>query len=84
MGTSPTLRVVLAGATSAEGPKLVTRPSNTPVYPKVSKAVYVNIHRALTGEATPEQALADSDREINTILERLPAHSRPTAPPTGR
>jgi multiple sugar transport system substrate-binding protein len=82
MGASPTLRVVLAGATSAGGPKLVTRPSNTSVYPEVSKAVYVNIHRALTGEATPEQALADADREINKTLEPLPAQSRPTAPPT--
>jgi multiple sugar transport system substrate-binding protein len=82
MGASPTLRVVLAGDTSAEGPKLVTRPSDTPAYPNVSKGIYVNIHRALAGESTPEQALADADREINAILERLPAHSRPAAPPT--
>jgi multiple sugar transport system substrate-binding protein len=82
MDASPTLRVVRAGDTSPEGPKLVTRPSNTPAYPEVSKAIYVNINRALAGGATPEQALADADREINPILERLPARSRPAAPPT--
>jgi multiple sugar transport system substrate-binding protein len=49
---------------------LIARPSNTPAYPDVSKGIYVNIHRALAGVATPEQALADADREINTILER--------------
>jgi hypothetical protein len=42
----------------------------------------VNIQRTLSGEATPEQALADADREINMILERLPAPNRPTAPST--
>jgi len=77
MSVNPALRVVLERATGAEASWLVTRPSNTPAYPDVSKAIYVNIHRALTGEATPEQALADADREINTILERLPAASRP-------
>jgi ABC-type glycerol-3-phosphate transport system substrate-binding protein len=81
MGTNPALRVVLEGATSTGGPKLVTRPSNTPAYPDVSKGIYVNIHRALTGEATLEQALADADSQINAILERLPAPSRPVPQP---
>jgi multiple sugar transport system substrate-binding protein len=81
MGANPALRVVLEGATSPEGPRLVTRPSNTPAYPDLSKAIYVNIHRALTGEATPEQALADADREINTTLERLSAPNRPMSQP---
>lgn len=81
MGTNPALQAVLAGATRAEGPTLVTRPSNTPAYPALSKGIYVNIHRALTGEATPEQALADADREINATLERLPADSRPVRQP---
>jgi multiple sugar transport system substrate-binding protein len=82
MGASPALRVVLEGATSIGGPRLVMRPSRTPAYPNVSKAVYVNIQRTLSGEATPEQALADADREINMILKRLPAPNRPTAPST--
>jgi multiple sugar transport system substrate-binding protein len=82
MGANPALRAVLAEATSPGGPRLVTRPSNTAAYPDVSKEVYVNLHRALTGEATPQQALADADRQINTILARLPVASRPTAPPT--
>jgi multiple sugar transport system substrate-binding protein len=82
MGDSPTLQAVLEGATRAGGPKLVTRPSNTPAYPEVSRGIYVNIHRALAGETTPEQALTKADREINTTLERLPATSRPAASPT--
>jgi multiple sugar transport system substrate-binding protein len=77
MDTTLPLRVIRESATSAGGPSLVTRPSNTPAYPDVSKGIYVNIHRALTGEATPAQALADADHEINAILERLPAASRP-------
>jgi multiple sugar transport system substrate-binding protein len=77
MDTILPLRVIRESATSAGRPRLVTRPSNTPAYPDVSKGIYVNIHRALTGEATPAQALADADREINAILERLPAASRP-------
>jgi multiple sugar transport system substrate-binding protein len=68
MGADPALRVVFASATSAEGPRLVTRPSYLPAYPDVSKAIYVNIHSALAGQVTPEQALADANREINTIL----------------
>jgi multiple sugar transport system substrate-binding protein len=81
MGANPALRVVLEGANSQEGSQLVPRPSNTPVYPELSKAIYVHIHRALAGEATLEQALADADREINTILERLPASRRPIPQP---
>jgi multiple sugar transport system substrate-binding protein len=77
MDAIPPLRVIRESATSAGTPRLVTRPSNTPAYPGVSKGIYVNIHRALTGEATTAQALADADQEINAILERLPAASRP-------
>lgn len=32
MGASPELRIVLDGATSPEGVRLVMRPSNTPAY----------------------------------------------------
>lgn len=81
MDVSPSLRVVLEGATSPGGSRLVMRPSNTPAYPDVSREMYVNVHRALTGEATPEQALADADREIKAILERLPTASRPVSQP---
>jgi trehalose/maltose transport system substrate-binding protein len=82
MDANPAVKVVLASATRAEGPRLVTRPSNTPVYPDLSKAIYVNIHRALADEATPlQQALADADSEINTILDRLPISSRPIRQP---
>ena len=68
MSANPALRVVLERATGVPKSRLVIRPSDRPAYPDVSKAIYVNIHRALTGEATPEQALADADNEINEIL----------------
>jgi multiple sugar transport system substrate-binding protein len=41
----------------------------TPVYPQVSQAIYENVYRALTGDAQPDEALADADREIERALE---------------
>jgi multiple sugar transport system substrate-binding protein len=47
----------------------VARPSNTPLYPAVSRAVYTNINRALTTtEVPPERALADAHKQIEEIL----------------
>jgi multiple sugar transport system substrate-binding protein len=40
----------------------------TPVYPQVSQAIYENVYRALTGEASAEDALAQADREIEQAL----------------
>ena len=41
----------------------------TPVYPQVSQAIYENVYRALTGQASPEDALAQGDREIEQALD---------------
>ncbi|MCM3883194.1 extracellular solute-binding protein [Frankia sp. R82] len=46
----------------------VARPANTPHYPELSRAIYTNIHRALLGSVSPEQALADAQRDITTAL----------------
>lgn len=53
----------------------VARPSTTPLYPKVSEAVYSNVNAALVNAAlkgeggmTPEAALQEADRQITSIL----------------
>jgi multiple sugar transport system substrate-binding protein len=46
----------------------VSRPSNTPEYPAVSRAVYRSLHAALDGKLTPEVALHQADQEINRVL----------------
>lgn len=77
--SNPVLKLVYGPAGGGGAPSPVHRPSTTPAYPEVSRAVYRNIHRALTGEVPSEQALADADREIDAILERLPDRDRPAA-----
>ena len=41
----------------------------TPVYPQVSQAIYENVYRALTGEMSPEDALAQADADIEDALD---------------
>ena len=41
----------------------------TPVYPQVSQAIYENVYRALTGQAQPDEALAQADRDIEDALD---------------
>jgi multiple sugar transport system substrate-binding protein len=60
-GTNPVLALI--GKT-----KISSRPSQTDKYPDVSKAVYTNINAALTGSKSPEDALAEAQKEINTAL----------------
>jgi multiple sugar transport system substrate-binding protein len=40
--------------------RLVVRPANTPDYPAVTKAIYQNIHQALTRQKTPADSLTES------------------------
>jgi multiple sugar transport system substrate-binding protein len=40
----------------------------TPAWPLISKAIYGNVHRALTGKVTARQALQAADREIDRAL----------------
>jgi trehalose/maltose transport system substrate-binding protein len=48
--------------------KLSPRPSQTPAYPDVSKAVYTNINAALTGSKSPQDALTQAQKDVNTAL----------------
>jgi multiple sugar transport system substrate-binding protein len=48
--------------------KISARPSQTPAYPDVSKAVYTNINAALTGSKSPQDALTQAQKDINTAL----------------
>jgi multiple sugar transport system substrate-binding protein len=41
----------------------------TPVYPQVSQAIYENVYRALTGEMSPQDALAQADQDIEDALD---------------
>jgi multiple sugar transport system substrate-binding protein len=40
----------------------------SPVYPQVSQAIYKNVHDALTGKATPENALKTAQTEMDKAL----------------
>jgi multiple sugar transport system substrate-binding protein len=46
----------------------VARPSNTPLYRDISRAVYTNINSVLKGEMKPESALAAARKEIELVL----------------
>jgi multiple sugar transport system substrate-binding protein len=46
----------------------VGRPSDMPVYPAVSKAVYLHVNKAVNGESQPEIALQAADQDINKAL----------------
>lgn len=48
--------------------KLSPRPSQTPAYPDVSKAVYTNINAALTGSKSPQDALTQAQKDATTAL----------------
>jgi multiple sugar transport system substrate-binding protein len=53
---------------AASRTRQVSRPANTPAYPGVSKAIYVNVNEALTGSRTPAQALQAADQQIDSAL----------------
>ena len=40
----------------------------SPLYPQVSQAIYENVHDALTGKVTPEQALETAQSEMDKAL----------------
>lgn len=61
MHTNPVLAIL--GQT-----KLVTRPSFTPAYQKVSQAVYTSINQAISGAVTPKDALSTAQGQISNAL----------------
>jgi multiple sugar transport system substrate-binding protein len=58
---APALKAVLAAA----APRPVT-----PVYSELSELLQVRLHRALSGQQTPADALHDAAREMRTLLAR--------------
>ena len=40
----------------------------SPVYTQISAAIYKNVNRALSGEVSPEEALAQGNKEIDEAL----------------
>lgn len=53
---------------TTERVKQVRRPHELPTYPALSGAVQTEIHRALTGEISPEAALRNAEERINAVL----------------
>jgi multiple sugar transport system substrate-binding protein len=50
----------------------VARPP-IPLYPRLSEVLQIELHRALTGQASPEAALAEAARRMNGLLARAEA-----------
>jgi multiple sugar transport system substrate-binding protein len=40
----------------------------SPVYPQISQAIYKNVNAALSGQASPQDALKKADSQINSAL----------------
>ncbi len=79
---SPELAAALPVAAGAIRPILdaaVARPV-TPVYSELSELLQVHLHRALSGQETPDIALHDAAREIRALLARagLASPGRPS------
>ena len=49
--------------------RAVSRPA-TPIYSQLSELLQIQLHRALTSQTPPEQALRDAAREMNALIER--------------
>lgn len=52
----------------ADRARPVRSPHELPTYYLVSEAIYTEVHRALTGELSPEAALANAENRINRVL----------------
>jgi multiple sugar transport system substrate-binding protein len=48
--------------------KLIARPSQTPEYPEVSKAIYTAVNGVLSGSTTPSAAIKKAASSINTAV----------------
>lgn len=48
--------------------KLIARPSQTPNYPEVSKAIYTAVNGVLSGSTTPAAAIKTASNSINTAV----------------
>lgn len=48
--------------------KLISRPSFTPAYSKVSQALYTNLNAALAGSVSPSAALASAQKQVQAAV----------------
>lgn len=65
---NPAVRKVNPVLATVSHVRLVARPSNTPIYPKVSQAIYSNINAALNGSVSPSVALKTTQAQINQAI----------------
>jgi ABC-type glycerol-3-phosphate transport system substrate-binding protein len=49
--------------------RAVPRPA-TPIYSQLSELLQIDLHRALSGQVTPDRALHDAARAMNALIER--------------
>lgn len=64
----PAVRAVNPVLDTVSHVRLISRPSNTPAYPKVSQAIYSNINAALNGSVSPASALQSAQTQINQAI----------------
>jgi multiple sugar transport system substrate-binding protein len=64
----PQVRAVNPVLATVSHVRLIARPSQTPVYPKISQAVYSNINAALNGSVSPKVALQRAQTQIDQDL----------------
>ncbi|WAH38176.1 ABC transporter substrate-binding protein [Alicyclobacillus dauci] len=68
VATDPALKSVSPVFSNLTNIKYTSRPSQTPDYPKVSKAIYDNVNQALSGGASVSDALNNANNQINSAL----------------
>jgi multiple sugar transport system substrate-binding protein len=68
----PTLRAALAipADDARRAVESATPRPVTPLYTQLSEILQIELHRALAGQRTPEDALADAARKMNAAIER--------------
>lgn len=68
VANDPTLKTLSPVFANLANVKYVSRPSNTPAYPSVSKAIYDNVNQALAGSASVSSALNNANAQITSAL----------------
>lgn len=68
VANDPSLKTISPVFANLANIQFVSRPSSTPAYPNVSKAIYTNINQALSGSASVKTALNNANTQVTTAL----------------
>jgi multiple sugar transport system substrate-binding protein len=66
--TDPSVTKTNAVLAAAKDTKLIARPSNSPEYTDVSKAIYTAVNGVLAGSQSPDAAIKQASSQINTAV----------------